>query len=501
MASQFKLKPYAHQLAVYNKQRKLPYWAFLDEAGTGKSKMIIDTSAYQYGQGMINAVVLIAPKDVDHNWLIKELPEHMPDHIDYRAAILRGAMPKYKEKALDKLTAPGVALRYLLTTYDTLANEKAFKYIKKFLTTYKCMLALDESHHCADPKSSRTKRVMKLRDLAHVRRIASGTPYTYAPFSLFPQFSFLDDDILETTSFYAFKAEYAELVPEDSHIMRHIKKKAQASRAQFKSKRPFFAPQIVARTPTGEPKYRNLEKLGKLIDKYSSRNMKDDCLDLPKKVYQRAYYELAPHQRRVYENMQDTLRLEWAGMLGINSKLNAVMRLQQIACGYAVIDGVWNNLFDDYEDNPRFQAYMRFVEEQHGEKTIVWTHFQEDRDMILDYYGSRAAAYSGSSGKRQANLKAWRDSVQILVANPVSGGEGLTLNEASSMYYYSNQYKLVPRLQSEDRFHRIGQTASRCLIVDCEGIECSVDALVINNLRNKKEVADIVLGDNSGAWI
>ena len=47
---------------------------------------------------------------------------------------------------------------------------------------------------------------------------------------------------------------------------------------------------------------------------------------------------------------------------------------------------------------------------------------------------------------------------RFFVGNPTTGGYGLTLTAAKYVIYYSNNYNLEVRKQSEDRAHRIGQT-------------------------------------------
>ena len=47
--------------------------------------------------------------------------------------------------------------------------------------------------------------------------------------------------------------------------------------------------------------------------------------------------------------------------------------------------------------------------------------------------------------------------IRFFIGNTQTGGYGITLTEASTVIYYSNNYDLEKRLQSEDRAHRIGQ--------------------------------------------
>jgi SNF2 family DNA or RNA helicase len=76
---------------------------------------------------------------------------------------------------------------------------------------------------------------------------------------------------------------------------------------------------------------------------------------------------------------------------------------------------------------------------------------------------------------------------------------GITLTASSTVIYYSNSYNLEHRLQSEDRTHRIGQAKSVVYIdLVCEG---TVDEKIVESLRNKKNMASYVLGDEIYNWI
>ena len=61
------------------------------------------------------------------------------------------------------------------------------------------------------------------------------------------------------------------------------------------------------------------------------------------------------------------------------------------------------------------------------------------------------------------------------------------------MVYYSNNYDLEKRLQSEDRAHRIGQTNKVTYIdIVCER---TVDEKIVKALRHKQSIAQTVLGE------
>ena len=86
-----------------------------------------------------------------------------------------------------------------------------------------------------------------------------------------------------------------------------------------------------------------------------------------------------------------------------------------------------------------------------------------------------------------------------LIANPKTGGYGITLTASHTVVYFSNNYDLEIRLQSEDRAHRIGQK-NKVTYVDfvCQG---TVDEKILTALKNKVDIASQVMGDELKSWI
>ena len=76
---------------------------------------------------------------------------------------------------------------------------------------------------------------------------------------------------------------------------------------------------------------------------------------------------------------------------------------------------------------------------------------------------------------------------------------GITLTAADTVIYYSNSYNLEHRLQSEDRAHRIGQDKN-VLYVDLV-CDKTVDKRIIKALKDKKNIAEQIMGDDWRAWL
>ena len=124
---------------------------------------------------------------------------------------------------------------------------------------------------------------------------------------------------------------------------------------------------------------------------------------------------------------------------------------------------------------------------------------------IADKYGPESVgAYYGdtSDEERRRILHDFQDKeskLQYIVGNTQTGGYGINLTAAHTVVYYSNNFDLEKRLQSEDRAHRIGQS-NKVTYIDLIA-EKTVDEKIVKSLRNKINLATEVLGEEMKQWL
>ncbi len=112
----------------------------------------------------------------------------------------------------------------------------------------------------------------------------------------------------------------------------------------------------------------------------------------------------------------------------------------------------------------------------------------------LDAAGVEYVTYHGgvSSDQRSKNLKRFQGGgAKVFLGNQSAGGTGLNLAMADTMVYYSNDFNADTRWQSEDRAHRIGQK-NNVTYVDLVAPK-TIDGKILDALRKKKNVADLVM--------
>jgi len=476
MNYKFKTTPYAHQTTALEKSWNKETYAYFMEMGTGKTKVLIDNAAMLYDKGKIDGLLIVAPKGVIGTWYNQELPTHLPDHIEKVTVLWQANITKGQSKKLGTLFKTGEELHILIMNVEALSTTKGKNFASKFINSHNTLMVIDESTTIKNPSAKRTKNIIDLSTQTKYRRVMTGSPVTKNPLDLYSQCRFLSPWLLDFSSYYAFRNRYAEMKTLHMHG-RSI--------------------QVV-------DKFKNLGELSDQLKGFSYRVLKEDCLDLPDKIYMKRNIKLSPDQFKVYEQMKkEALAILNGKQTTTVNALTQLMRLQQITCGHFTADDGSTQPIA----NNRLSELMSVLDETEG-KAIIWAHYQYDITTIIkeivkvhgpgsvvDYYGLTP------QDERDVNREKFQSDpkCRFLVGTPSTGGYGLTLTAANTVIYYSNGYDLEKRLQSEDRAHRIGQKKS-VTYVDINA-EDTVDEKIVKALRKKINIASEVMGDELKAWI
>ena len=476
MNYKFKTKPYAHQTTALEKSWNKKVFAYFMEMGTGKTKVAIDNIAMLYDNGKINGVLIIAPKGVYKNWYSQEIPIHLVDHIHPKTVLWQAMINQKQQKLLDTLFETGNDLHILIMNVEAFSTKKGVDFAARFLNSHNTYMAIDESTTIKNPGAKRTKNIVNLGKYAKYRRILTGSPVTKSPLDLYKQCEFLDEYLLDHSSYYTFRTRYA--------VMR---------KAHFNGR----SVEIVVG-------YKNLGELSDKIKPFSYRVLKDDCLDLPKKTFMKRIITLTAEQEKVYKQMKEMALAQLNGkLLTTANALSQLMRLHQITCGHFKA----NDGSIQIVKNNRLSELINLLDEVEG-KAVIWAHYQYDvqtiieaikkeygDDSVVDYYGKTP------NDERQDNIKKFQEDprYRFLVGTPATGGYGITLTAASTMIYYSNGYDLEKRQQSEARIDRIGQTKPMTYVdIICED---TVDERIVKALRKKINIATEIMGEKLKEWI
>jgi hypothetical protein len=491
----FNLPPKQHQKVALALGQDATAFAYFMDQGTGKTKVLIDDAAHNFRLGRIDAMLVIAPNSVKTNWVDPdggpdEISKHMPPDIKYAAGCWVSAPNQKQRTALsdfedDVRARKSNVLKVFVVNVEALAFDRCFNWLEKFCKTLNVFIAVDESTRIKHRTAQRTKAAFKLRKLCKIARIASGTPVIKSPLNAYAQFYFLDPEILGFSNYRSFEARYGV-------------------KGGYEGREILF--------------YQNLEELQVKIDSASYRVLKDDCLDLDPKIYQRRNVPLTPEQKHYYNALKEEsiVEFETAVDRGENRRwieanivLTKYLRLQQITSGFLpLLDeaGQAEGYVPFGKTPPKIAEALDIIEECQG-KIIVWCRFIPEIRMMkdaLDAAGIKHVTFHGgiTEKDRVSARNAFQSNtsgIDVFVGQVQTGGVGITLNKARTVIYLSNTFNTEDRVQSEDRAHRIG-TEGSVTYIDLVS-PGTVDIKVLQCLRENKRLSDMIMKDGIRDWI
>lgn len=462
----YKTTPYEHQRNALNESAEKVQWAYFMEMGTGKTKVTIDNIAYLFFQRKINSVLIIAPKSVYLNWET-EIETHMPDVLKYKIYKWNIDKPKdYHDLQNFK------DLRIFLINVEALSTKRGFEACKEYLFKNKLnFVALDESTTIKNRSAKRTKNILALQKLSLVRRILTGSPITKSPLDLYTQCQFLSPELLGFSSYLAFRNRYAEMTDIPVGSGRYI----------------------------SVPKYyKRLEELEQKMKFFATRIRKDQCLDLKPKVRQKRYVELDGEGKKIYEKLRTTaLAIVEDSTISFSNKLTEIIKLHQVCNGFTKDDDGQILQLHEY----KLRALEETLEEIDG-KVIIWANYIYNIHEIIKFLEKKYGKESVVSIYGAVDVKTRKEAVRkiqedpntrFLVGNPTTGGFGLTLTAVNTVIYFSNNYNLEVRKQSEDRAHRMGQKGT-VVYIDIVARN-TLDEAIMKSLTSKGQIAAKTLGE------
>ena len=463
----FKLKPFDHQLEVFNQIKDDPYFALFWEMGTGKTFGLIHVARYRMmAEPDLDPILVICPKAVTHNWA-KEFAMFSPNpEMAKVIQVLEGT----KKQRIEQLNEPGKKI--FIINYEGVGRIKDIQ-IEMLKRKWGIMI-LDEAQRIKNHKAAQTKAVLKIGKKAKYRYVATGTPILNSMMDIFTIYLFLDGGVLFGENFYSFQNRY--FIDEN---------------ARWKGSPKYF-PNWVARPGSDN-------EVQKKIYSCADRKLKEDCLDLPDKVFEKHYVEMDKEQIRMYQQIKTELITYFESEAVVASTaLTKILRLNQITSGFIKIEGdEGETALRDISDT-KIKALQELVADIVPAKVIIWAFFRNDIKRIQEALAkyNPVTIYGGTSNDaRKHAIEDFQNDerCKVFIGQQRACGLGITLTAASYAIYFSQGYSLEDRLQSEDRCHRAGsEKHNKITYID---LVCrdTVDEVILDALRGKEDFAAGIL--------
>ena len=479
-----RIKPHQKEAVQFLLSRKKCILA--DDMGLGKSLELSVASI----EGNFDSVIIICPASLKTNWK-KELMWYVPERdisiiespigmnkselekfLGYKEGRSGMTVKELQEEAKDN--GKWTDNRFVIVNYDILeefykipvtrSKENIQKALEEspmlqYIMNKKSLIIVDEAHRLSNNTSIRYKIIKDLIKRGNPDSIylATGTPITNNPQNLYCVLQFLDDPITNDWQYYMDRYCGAMKIPakgeKERYTNMYLQRKNKASWYDLTQEEKDDLKKYIkdnARHITIAKDGTNLEELKLRISHIYLRRTKEDLASgLPNKTIHEVFYDFNMLQRMEYSKLWDeyeTAQLEADPTKEINKEL---------------LEGA---IYRKYCSNQMVPNTIKMTDNfiSQGEKVIIATCYDEELNMLKDYYGDKCVVYNGKMNQKQkdAAQKAFMEdpNVMVFIGQLIAAGVGLTLTVANKLVF--NNFDYVPGncRQYQDRIYRIGQT-------------------------------------------
>ena len=449
-----KVKAYRHQVAAFNYSLQQYETgkgvAMLADMGTGKTLITISVAGTLAAKGIINRMLIVAPKSIVPVWGIE-----FRKFADFRYAFaeLDGDLAK-KRAALGYMTG-GTVLQVVAVSYESCWR------LEKEITKWKPdFIVCDESLKIKNPMAKQAKALHNLGKISKKNMILTGTFITCGPLDAFSQYKFLDESIFGP-SFYSFRSKYAII-------------------GGFKNK------QVVG--------YKNMDEFVKKVHSIAFRIRLEDAVDMPPYIDETRYVNLEPSAKTMYERLERDSYMELEqGEITMRNVLTLHLRLSQFTGGFLRSDdGGLQQV-----SGAKLEALEDIVDTcmESGRKVAVFARFVPEIQAISKMLKDKGIGHSvimGSVQDRAEQVRRFQEEAEerVFIGQLQTASKGLTLTAASVEVFYSLDFSFENYDQSRRRIYRIGQN-KKCLYIHlvCKGTD---DEWIMDVLKHKGNVSKLV---------
>ncbi len=456
LAYKGKTKPYAHQSQAFDHTAKLAYAALFMEQGTGKTKVAIDRTVYNFERGKIQCGFIICPKSLIDTW-IEEIATHCPDRVNSIIAVWDASLNKATVKQLETVlyNKDDSRLTWLIMNIEGIRTPKANKLAHWFIRRFKVHAICDESSRIKTVSAKQSIAAHGIADHSTAKTILTGTPAVTAA-DYYSQLRFLMRSPLGFTNYYSFRARYCVLEHKMIPLPGGYWQINEDGQREWSKHR-----KIISITDA-----QNVDELKKKLIPFAFFVKKDECLDLPPKIYHQRTTSLTPEGLRLYKDIAKKIvtEIEDDRYITVEIAITKLLRLQQVVGGFLPSDD------DEHAiaipgSNPKIDLLVETIEQFPG-PTIIWARFKAEHLAIIRVLKAMTTAdkIGEITGRVKPNEREnyrrgfQRGTREYLVCTQSCAGYGYTLTAAKNEIYYSNTFSHEHRVQSEDRAHRITLT-------------------------------------------
>lgn len=391
------MKLYDHQELALTYLKYNKSFALFMDMGTGKTMTMLVHIGNLLQEGKITNALVLAPKAVLGGWK-KEIGV-VNEHFNFN-----------------------IGDEVFITNYAQL-NSKNYKKIKN---TNWDLIVLDESHYIKTRSAKRTKKAWDLALKSEYRYILTGTPMSNGQLdNIFSQFLFLNPTFVRGYHKSNIFGTWTQFCKDYCILNKWYQPRA----------------------------YKNISELQKIIDEYSYRVLKEDCLDLPSKLPDKIFSIDNMNKKWYNEMLKKSTVMEYDVLA--ENPLTKLAKLRQICSGFLHTETGVVDL-----KNPKLKVLKEFLSDYDKKIAIFvnYTKSSHDISTLVKELKKKSVTLSGE----QPNKEIWQDfqendDVDVIICQYQSANAGINLHSADTIIFYEPPLSSNLLEQSRDRIHRIGQ--------------------------------------------
>lgn len=400
---------YRHQEIALSYFRSNNYFALFAEMGTGKTLVSLYRIAELLKRGSISNYLVVAPKSALGAW----------------------------ERDIEKFDS---LEREMLSNNGTLINyDRVWR--NGFDNNTFDLIVLDEAHCIKNRTSNRSKAVLKMATRAKYRYLLTGTPIS-------------NGQLENIWSLYCFLNPYMFRGRIYSNIFkRHMEENANGN--YMGSYREFRDRYCVLNRYFQPSSYINVKELQNIINEYSYRVKKVDCLDLPEKLPDEII-KVELKEKSIYKRLHDNSALLEYEILAENP-LSRMIKLRQLCSGYIKNE---NELLEFKTE--KLDVLKEIIEGfEDSKKFVIFADFKYSIKQISKLLEKLKIKYVVLDGD-QKNKNIWREfqekaEIRGIVCQYQTASAGIDLFASDTMIFYEPTLRSQILEQARDRIHRSGQ--------------------------------------------
>ena len=449
----FPFNPYPHQLEGIKFGLNHDNFLLSDQQGLGKTVQSATIACIRKKlYGYKHCLIICAVNGSKYNWK-KECEQFTNEkaHILGTRLNKRGKeVIKSSEEKWEDIINIDELPYFIITNKETLRNRSIVKELEKKSNKIN-MCIYDEIHLSKNIYSQQGKGLLKLDCESKIA--LSGTPVLNNPLDTYMVMRWLG---YETHNMTAYKQRYCVFGGYGGH-------------------------EIVD--------YKNISELKQRFSYIQLRRLKENCLNLPPKIYENEYLELSTKQRMLYNEVYNDIALNVNNKELSHNPLVRTIRLRQATASAEILS-------DKITDSVKYDRCIEIVEElsKEGRKCIIFSNWV---DVINPLYKKMSkfnpALITGETKDVEyEKIKLNTDPTCFCALGTIGAmGTSHTLTGADTVIFLDEPWNRGTKEQCEDRCHRIGTTHTVNIITFiCKD---TIDERINEIVHEKGEWADCIV--------